>query len=312
MRYRISCAAFVSALVCSSASAQFLNRPLALRAIRTANYQSFNQDTGTYDLTMPMLYQLPDSRQYGPGPYPVFIWTPGTYETAVDPLSLRFVSEMANRGFLAAAVQYSNTELAQTCTAYTQRALGVFDAGRATSAVSAICALSTANCAKGIVTSGISQGGILAILARNYAPAVKAVYALSTGAENEAGVGVDLSACMGKSKTLIPADRLTIVNGHADPSFGSQSATQNASGFTCPDGSVQCWSPTGSGAGWYLVQNSQVADGSADHCYIDVGGCNDRFDASWLPPASYNWSLKSNLDWLATFGTHRVFSANGQ
>ncbi|PWU09869.1 MAG: hypothetical protein C5B51_05475 [Terriglobia bacterium] len=225
---------------------------------------------------------------------------------------MQFVSEMSKRGFLAASVQYNNTESQQTCPSYVPRTQGVFDASRSTSAVGVLCALSKANCTAGIVTSGISQGGMLAVIARNYAPNVKAAYALSVGAYNKAILPIDLTACMGKQNTAIPANRLTVVTGQADPSFGTQSSVQSVSGFSCPDGNYQCWDPSGSGAGWYLVQNSQVTDGNADHCYIDVGGCNDKFDANWLPPAGSNWALKSNLDWLATFGTRRVFSPNGQ
>jgi dienelactone hydrolase len=278
-----------------------------------ASYLSYNPSTSGFDLKQPILYQLPDPAVFGPGPYPVFVWTPGTYEVFGDPLSLLFISQMAQRGFLAASVQYSNTQLmAQTCTAYTQRAQGVFDAARSTSAVSTLCALSSAQCQQGVVTAGISQGGMLAVLARNYTPSVKAAYALSAGAINQTGVGIDLTACLGKQNTTIPANRLTIVNGQADPGFGSQASTQGTSGFTCPTGSSQCWSPDGSGAGWYLVQSSQMTDGTADHCYIDVGGCNDKFDPHWLPSAASNWSLGPNLDWLSTFGTRRVFSSNGQ
>jgi len=306
---RASCAVLLLTLLALCASAQIANNP----RMGTAAYLSYNPSTSNFDLKQPILYQLPNPAVFGPGPYPVFVWTPGTFEAYVDPLSLLFVSQMAQRGFLAASVQYSNTQtLAQTCFAYTQRAQGVFDAARSTSAVSTLCALSTAQCGRGVVAAGISQGGMLAVLARNYAPSVKAAYALSTGDYNQAGVGVNLASCMGKQNTTIPANRLTIVNGQADPSFGSQASIEGASGIACPSGSSQCWSPDGSGAGWYLVQNSQVTDGTADHCYIDVGGCNDRFDPNWLPPAASNWSLRPNLDWLATFGAMRVFSPNGQ
>jgi hypothetical protein len=268
-------------------------------------YLSYNPSTSKFDLAQPLLYQQPDPAVFGPGPYPVFVWMPGTYEAFLDPLSLLFVNEMAKRGFLAASVQYSNTELYQTCPAYTARAKGVFDSSRSTSAVSTLCSLRGAACSKGLVTSGISQGGILAVLARNYAPEVQAVYVLSAGDFNHDEIGGNLSACMAKSKTAIPANRLTIVNGKADPAFGSQSSTQGASGIVCPSGSTQCWSTDASGAGWYLVQNSEVTDGSADHCYIDVGGCNDHFDPKWLPPSASAWALKPNLDWLGTLGTHR-------
>jgi hypothetical protein len=36
--------------------------------------------------------------------------------------------------------------------------------------------------------------------------------------------------------------------------------------------------------------------------------CSGIYDVNWRPAASYDWSLNTNLDWLATFGTYRNFS----
>jgi hypothetical protein len=269
-----------------------------------------------FDLTKPIQYQLPDSGVFGPGPYPVFMWTPGTFEPYNDSLSNLFVSQMASRGFLAATVSYDyNTDSGgvRDCVDYTERAQGVFDASRSTSAASVLCALSNADCAKGIVTSGVSQGGFLTVLARNYAPNVKATYALSMSDYNQ-NSGVNSASCVDKQYTAIPANRLMIVNGASDIFFAGQQPIQNVSGFTCPNGASQCWSPDNSGAGWYAVQDSQVNDGVADHCYFLMNGCLglEQGDPGWMPPASFNWSLGTNLDWLATFGTKRVFSPTGQ
>src|ERR1700730_191307 len=90
-----------------------------------------------------------------------------------------FVAEMAARGFLAATVQYNDSEAVQVCSTYTPRAQGIYDVNRSTSAARVLCSLSQANCSKGIVTSGVSQGGFMAVLAANYNPNVKAAYALS-------------------------------------------------------------------------------------------------------------------------------------
>jgi len=302
---RILVSFFLAAAFLSAAPAQSAKR------LGSATYLSYNPKTGNPDLPQPLFYELPDSTKFGPGPYPVFFWVPGTLELYLDPLSLLMVDQMAQRGFLAVSVQYSDSSLlAQTCPDYTPRAQSIFDSTRSTSAVATICALSQAACANGVVASGISQGGILAVLAANYAPRVQAVYALSAGAYNGAGIGE--LACMEKPNTAIPANRLTIINGAQDPAFGSQSSVESATGITCPAGSTQCWSDDGSGAGWYLVQPGETQSGTAGHCYIDIRGCNDHFDPNWLPPSVSDWSLAPNLDWLATLGTQRVFASSGQ
>jgi hypothetical protein len=289
----------------------------AKQITESTTYQAFNPATMAFDLTKPIQYQLPDPAKFGPGPYPVFIWTPGTFEPYNDPLSILFISQMASRGFLAATVSYdysadSNGGV-RDCGTYAERAQGIFDASRSTSAAAVLCGLSNADCGKGIVTSGVSQGGFLTVLARNYEPNVRATYALSMSDYNKEK-GVSLASCVDKQYTAIPANRLTIVNGASDTSFVGQQPIENVSGYTCPNGATQCWSPDNSGAGWYIVQDSQVRDGLADHCYFLMNGCLrfEQGDPGWMPPSSFNWSLGTNLDWLATFGTQRVFSPTGQ
>src|ERR1700752_3492666 len=76
--------------------------------IQSVDYLGFNPKTELNDLPMNIAYQYPDPRKFGPGPYPLFVWTVATYEWNRDALSLSFVTQMANRGFVAASVQYSN------------------------------------------------------------------------------------------------------------------------------------------------------------------------------------------------------------
>ncbi len=284
-------------------------------------YESYNPATKAFNLQEPIAYSLPNPTQFGPGPYPVFIWLPGTFEHYQDELALGILAEMNQRGFLAASVAYSNSEPVntQTCSDFQPRAQGVFDATRATSAVSTLCSLAGANCNPGgnggVVVMGISQGGLLSVLGKNFAPNLQAVYAVSIG--DDLSPGFQQLPCVDKNSTAIGSNRLTVIDGVADQFFQNpMPQVQNVTGLTCPAGSTQCWSPDGSGAGWYIVQNSQVSDGNADHCYfIDnlVATCNDDgpYDPNWLPPSTYNWSVGPNLDWLASFGTHRVFSSTG-
>jgi hypothetical protein len=297
---------FVSLGACLAATAQSGTQ-------YTTTYQSYNPTDRQFDLTQNILYELPDPTEFGPGPYPVFIWVPGTYEPYNDPISYEFIRQMTLRGFLSASVQYSNTESTQNCYTYQPRAQGIFDGTSSTSAVGVLCNLSDVDCSIGIVVSGISQGAELAVLSANYSSQVQAVYALSGGDQFE-NFKIPLP-CMDKANTMIPGNRLTIIDGQSDPYFGGQSNVQNVSGFVCPDGSFQCWSPDGSGAGWYIVQNWQNTTGTAGHCYFvdtaSVDVCAGIEDVNWRPTASYDWSLNTNLDWLATFGTYRNFSPTG-
>jgi hypothetical protein len=211
-----------------------------------------------------------------------------------------------------ASVQYHNWNTIQTCNDYIVRAQSVYESTRVTSAARVLCSLNGVSCSNGIVTAGISQGGALSILARNYNLNVKASFGMSISDTNSTGVGADPSSCLDDQFTAIPSNRLMIVNGASDTTFGGQTPIMNTTGLYCADGAFQCWHPDGNGAGWYRVQNSQVVDRNADHCYEINGDCSlSVFDANWYLPSTFNWSLKPNLDWLATFGTSRIFSPLG-
>ena len=279
----------------------------------TMSYYGYNPQTRTNDLPQSIIYQFPDPKDFGYGPFPLFVWVPSTLASNKDIMSMTFVTQMTQRGFVAASVQYANNYLLQTCSEYQKRSQAIFEASRPSSALGVLCSLNGVSCGKGVTVAGLSQGGALAIMAKNYGPAVLAVFAMGISDYDASGAGVDLSSCLDDSQTVIPANRLMVVNGKNDEFFGGQTALQNISGFTCPSGSRQCWSPDGSGAGWYVVDSTQVTDGNADHCYYMNGDCSlTTFDRNWYLPSTYNWSMKPNLDWLATFGVRRVFSAAGQ
>ena len=273
---------------------------------RQTTYLGYNPVTGQNNLEQGIIYQFPDPLKFGPGPYPLFVWTPGTFQPHWHTLSLTFVDEMAGRGFVAASVQYANNNFAGPCSGFTARALSIYETTRASSGISVLCSIPGVMCGKGVVTAGLSQGGAIAILARNYAADVRAAFAMSISDYNLIS-DTDLSECMDDPFTTIPAERVTIVNAEHDVLYAGQIPLMNVSGYACPIGAFECWSPTGSGAGWYIVQDWQMEDNSADHCYPLFRGClGVSFDSSWYT-GTYNWSLKPNLDWLSTFGTQRIF-----
>ncbi|HLI86354.1 MAG TPA: hypothetical protein VKV17_20760 [Bryobacteraceae bacterium] len=278
------------------------------------SYQGLNALTNQFDQTFPIVYSLPDASRFGPGPYPVFVWVAGTFEYFDDPLASFLMAAMNLRGFLAATVDYSNSELVQTCGQYQPRAQSIFSASQAGSAAQSICSLSSANCnlaeKGGIVVMGASQGGLIAMLARNYNPNVMAVYAMSIG--DAVPAAYDYFPCEDKTSTAFPSDKITVIDGESDEFFQPvQQELQNVTGLACPAGATQCWNSDGSGGGWYIVQNTQVQSGDANHCYfISSSSCFSIGDTTWMF-GSENWSLGPNLDWLASFGTHRNFSANG-
>jgi hypothetical protein len=242
------------------------------------------------------------------GTYPVFIYLTGTSMpfNGLDATTLN--RAMAQRGFVAATVQYDNTTYPLTCSMMTGKANCVFNANSSTSAVSAICARAKADCSKGIVVSGFSQGANMASLAKNYDSRMHAAYLIGHGGKGASGI--NLQSCLQDSATAFAPSEGRAVDGDHDQYFGTtpdgvRTQLQIAMGVSCP-GAWNCLQADGSG--WYMVQPAQLVDGSADHCYFYNGAnstCStfNGLDSNWANNATA-WEMNPDLDWLDSRVTH--------
>jgi len=240
------------------------------------------------------------------GTYPVFLYMVGTTETFTNASATAAVQGMANRGYVAATIQYNSGSFGN-CSQISTKAQCIFNPNSSTSAVQTLCARAKADCTKGIVVAGFSQGAVIATLAKNFDSRVQAAYGLGDGVKYSF---FDLSSCMANGKRTLTSDRLRAVNGNKDQFTGSsesaqQTNMQSLTGFTCPSGATSCLQSNGSG--WIIVQGNQVQDGSADHCYMrasgDCNGSQNSLDSGWQNGTA-NWELNANLDWLKGFTGH--------
>jgi hypothetical protein len=236
---------------------------------------------------------------------PVFLYMVGTTETYNNAQAMAAVNAMAAKGFVAAAIQYNSGSFG-TCTDIGQKAACIFKPASTTSAVSQLCSRARADCSKGVVVAGFSQGSVIATLAKNTEPRVRAAYGMGT---HNAYSVYDLSACMKAGKFTLPTSNLRIANGETDTFGGGiasavRTSSQNVTGTSCGAGAYQCLATNGSG--WIMIRGSQVSDLSADHCYQrSVGDCigsENSLDAKWKTGTD-NWALPANLNWLAGFAT---------
>lgn len=239
------------------------------------------------------------------GTYPVFIYVAGTAEVYNNAAAMAAVNSMANKGYVAATIDYANSQFG-TCSVLSGKTSCMFNPNSATSAVSQICSRAKADCSKGIVVAGFSQGSIVSLLAKNYDARVQAVY--GTGMSTVYSV-YDISSCVANGNRTLQSDRLRAVDGEGDNfAGGSQSAAQNQlqklTGLTCASNSYSCMNRNNSG--WIIVKNKQVQDGSADHCYMRAyGGCSgdqSSTDGNWKSGTA-NWDLEPNLQWLTGYTT---------
>jgi hypothetical protein len=238
------------------------------------------------------------------GTFPVFIYTVGTTETFTNTAATQAVDQMAALGFVAATIQY-DTSAFGNCSQIGGKAQCIYNPNSSTSAVSALCSRAKADCSKGIVVAGASQGAVIATLAKNFDSRVQAAYGIADGVQYSF---FNLTSCMANGNRTLTSDRLRAVNGLDDQFTGSgQTAQQNnmqsLTGFTCPSGSATCLQSNGSG--WIIVMPDQTQSGQADHCYPRTVNCSssqNSIQARW-ETGTDNWELPANLQWLTQFVT---------
>ena len=274
-------------------------------AAQTTNFASNYNGASTAGGSCSMSYNIAGVEPSGTGPYPVFIYLVGTSETYNNAAAMAAVNAMASKGYIAASVDYAAAQFG-TCSVLSAKSSCVFNPNSALSAVSQLCSRAKADCSKGIVVGGFSQGSILALLAKNVDARVQAAYGI--GMSNVYAT-YDLSACVSNGNRSLPSDRLRAVDGERDNFAGGaqaavQTSLQNVTGLKCTAGTYACMNANNSG--WIIVRNSQVADGSADHCYMrasgDCFGSQISLDGNWNNGTA-NWAKDTSLQWLTSFTT---------
>src|SRR5262249_52192715 len=193
------------------------------------------------------------------------------------------------------------------CTQISGKAKCAFNPASAASAISKLCSRAKADCNKGVLVGGFSQGAVMATLASNFDARVQAAWGMGDGVTYSF---FNLNACMANGNRSLPSDHLRVVNGQADQFLGPQIASvrnqsQTLTGFNCGSSATSCLQSNGSG--WIIVLNAQVKSGTADHCFMRASGnlCSgsqNSLDAGWQNGADA-WELGASLDWLKTFTT---------
>lgn len=297
MKTRISQALRVAGALCASV----LCGAVMAQSSFTATYTGAGYGGSTCNSS----YNISGMEPGTAGKYPVFVYMVGTYETYNNASATEAVKRMAGKGYVAATIEYASSTFG-TCSDIGAKASCAFNPNSAASAISQLCTRGKADCSKGIVVAGFSQGSIMAILAKNYDSRIQAAYAIGAGVQY---TNYDLRTCVANGNRSLPSDRLLAVNGEKDNFNGgtasaARSQLQEVTGMNCGSTAYGCQATNNSG--WLIVKNSQVSDLSADHCYMrlsgDCYGSESSLDAGWKS-GTQNWQLESNLNWLTGFTT---------
>jgi hypothetical protein len=266
----------------------------------TATYTGQGNNATTCNTSFTITGQEPSTT----GTFPVFLYMVGTSESATNASATAAVAGMASRGFVAGTIAYASGSFGN-CSQISGKARCIFNGASSTSALARLCSRAKADCSKGVVVGGFSQGAVIATLANNFDSRVQAAWGMGDGVKYST---FDLTSCMGNGNRTLPSSRLRAVDGEKDQFIGPNASNVRSqfltlTGLSCGTG-TSCLQSNGSG--WLIVQNAQVGDGSADHCYMrrtgDCLGSQNSLDAGWQTGTDV-WELGANLDWLKTFTT---------
>ncbi len=240
------------------------------------------------------------------GTYPVLIYVHGTFgDWGGNTEGQTFVKHAAAQGFAAMALTYDSSST-NTASGYAGHAYCMFDQNHASNGLTTSCATLGADCSRGALVSGFSQGGIIAMIAKNYTPNVNAVWAIGvTSNIFPKNTVLPYAMAAPNGTRVLPNNKLVINTGQYTSSWTKDlyahelPSLKKRTGVDCGT-SYQCL--TAAGNGFYVVQNSEVADKKADHCYWEGNsGCGlapKNLEVGFQPPATTNWSMIRNLDWL--------------
>ena len=281
----------------------------ALLLLATAAHSQETQFSTTYKTaSMTKALQINGYEPSAAGTYPVFIYLTGTKLSPWSADDQLITREMAQRGFVAVAVDYTTRmNYPFNCAGLTTPAVQVFDASDPFTAVSVVEARPKADLSKGLVVMGFSQGANVASLSKNVNPSVAAAYLIGNGYTSWG------ASCYGDAYTILAGSQTRSVMGAIDNAYvfnggpgGSieqnRLAMETTSGMSCGASATSC--VDAGGGGWYLVQAFETASGKENHCFhygnSPCGGT--PMDAAFVSGTHY-WSLEPSLDWLAAFAT---------
>lgn len=289
-------------------------------AIQTfeTSYKGYNTRT-SWRSSLTMADRCTDTQKiYGARPvaagnYPVLLYVHGTYaDWGNNKEGREFVKRAASLGYVAMALTYSSGSSLNDA-GLQRHAYCMFDQNHGKDGLTAACAVSGANCSNGVVLTGFSQGAAIAAIAKNYNESVKAVWGIGLSAYIYPSHTVPTNALPSPYGTrVLPSDKLVINMGQASNLFKKDLIAEDLpslkqlTGVDCA-GDYRCLQSNGSG--YYVVANTEVADGTADHAYwmqvnkFSKGSLSftlspKKFDPGFDLPAATDWSLARNLNWL--------------
>src|SRR5215471_3637751 len=168
--------------------------------------------TGGSSSTCGTSYTITGQEPTTAGTYPVFLYMVGTTESATNASATAAVAQMAAKGYVAATIAYDSGSF-NNCSVIGAKAKCMFDSTKSTSATGVLCARAKADCSKGIVVGGFSQGSVIATQAKNYDSRVRAAWGMGDGIKYST---YDLTSCQANGNHVLSNQNLLAIVGEKD------------------------------------------------------------------------------------------------
>jgi len=237
----------------------------------------------------------------------------GTGKGLGDVTASRFPLEMARRGYCGFTVQYARSEMLQYCEGdFDTKGSHIYGAG-ASSAVGVIEAnLPFCSQERGLAASGFSQGGHIALLARQYNTLISGVLMISSGHYSVGGWafcsgGMSSNLQYSGHSSYAPQVLVRSVIGEHDDVFGN--GINFGGGVKEQQREVTGWSDAActtarnclqsDGSGYYIIDDSENSGVSGHEVYVgSVGG----FTNEWVTSTGEGF-MWASFNWLAHRGS---------
>ena len=246
------------------------------------------------------------------GNYPTLVYLHGTTaDSNKNKEGQKFIELAAAQGFVALAATYDSGSSIRERD-LNRHAYCMFGDDNQGSLKSTICSHAKVDCSDGILMSGFSQGAAIALIAKNYEPSVKALWAIGLSGYIYRNYDVPSDSFAPPLGTrALPNDKLVINMGEASNIFSKKLAAadlpslKQMTGNDCGN-EFDCIQANGSG--YYVIKNAEIKDGVADHCYwlmvnkwstgMSCTKAPKELDPGFQPPTTTKWSMLTNLNWL--------------
>ncbi|OLQ11089.1 hypothetical protein AK812_SmicGene5171 [Symbiodinium microadriaticum] len=215
------------------------------------------------------------------GQWPLAVFLHGTRRAHNDAFGVEACRYLAESGFAALSLQYTNKAYPGGCSDFDHRSRQVGEGLRQ------ICDRQDLgiNCALGVAVVGFSLGGQIALKLRNFNANVSAALSI-------AGSLLFEGQCLMNHDFKLERSKRRITVGSEDRHYGSRIKCVSSSGYDC--GSNNCIQPDGSG--FYMFTEDEVGRTPSHNYYIDplTQGMAEDFklsDAPWGFAACVRWLL---------------------